>query len=51
METINTITNNAQALSNVNIDWSPSGGMFWLTLMVVGFSLVVGLGARNLERN
>lgn len=51
METLNTIRNNIALASTWEIDWSPDGGMFWLTLMVVGFSLVVGVGAWKLERN
>ena len=51
MDTIETIRNNIALASTWEIDWSPHGGMFWLTLMVVGFFLVVGFGARDLENN
>jgi hypothetical protein len=51
METIETIRNNIAIASTWEIDWSPDAGMFWLTLMVVGFSLTVGIGAWKLERN
>lgn len=44
MDTINTIITNAQILANANIDWSPDGGMLWLTtFMALGMTaLVVG---------
>ena len=44
METINTIITNAQTLSHAHIDWSPNGGMLWLTsFMVIGLVFVAGL--------
>lgn len=39
MDTINTIIKNAGTLSQVTIDWSPTGGMIWLT--AVGTVMVV----------
>ena len=35
METIDTIITNWTALSNTPIDWSPHGGMLWLTGMAI----------------
>jgi hypothetical protein len=51
METIETIRTNAATLAHVSIDWSPSGGMFWLTSMVVGLIIMVGFTARDLDRS
>lgn len=43
MDTINTIIKNAGILSQVTIDWSPTGGMIWLTatggVMMVAFAV------------
>jgi len=43
MDTINTIIKNAGTLSQVTIDWSPTGGMIWLTavggVMMVAFTV------------
>ena len=43
MDTINTIIKNAGTLSQVTIDWSPTGGMIWLTavgtVMMVAFAV------------
>ena len=47
METINTIRNNIALASTWEINWSPDGGMFWLTCMVVGFIVVTTLAARS----
>ena len=44
METLNTIATNAHILANAEINWSPNAGMFWFTLMVVGFFSIVGYG-------
>ena len=44
METINTIITNFQTLSHTDIDWSPTGGMLWLTsFMVISLVFVVAL--------
>jgi len=45
------ITNNIATLANANIDWSLSGGMIWLTSLVVilGASLLVGLFTGSLR--
>jgi len=43
MDTINTIIKHAGTLSQVTIDWSPTGGMIWLTavggVMMVAFTV------------
>jgi len=41
VETIDTIITNFERLSADHIDWSPSGGMLWLTsFMVIGLVFV-----------
>lgn len=42
MDTINTIITNYHALSNAPIDWSPMGGMIWLTGTMVIMALCFG---------
>ena len=51
METIETIRNNIAVASTWEIDWSPHGGMFWLTSMVVGTIIVMGFAAWDQSRN
>ena len=40
METIDTIITNWTTLSNTPIDWSPTGGMIWLTGYMVGLAIL-----------
>lgn len=44
METIDTMVRNAKTLSEANIDWSPTAGMFWFTGMVI-IMAVTGIAA------
>lgn len=47
METLHTIAHNFHVLANANINWSPDGGMFWLTSTV----MVTVLGMLLLSRS
>lgn len=47
MDTIETITRNAHALSEAHIDWSPDGGMFWLTGMLLIAVATMAVAAWN----
>lgn len=48
MDTIDTMITNARILSNANIDWSPDGGMLWLTtFMALGVTMLVAGTTRS----
>jgi len=51
METLNTIRENATILANAEIDWSPAGGMIWLTTLVgvMVLAMVIGFASGNLR--
>ena len=53
METIEMMVRNAKALSEANIDWSPTAGPIWLVGMVAGWlalSVVFGIEEVRRER-
>ena len=43
METLHTIATNFNSLSQIDIDWSTNGGMFWLTGTVVSTLIFMSL--------
>ena len=41
---MDTIATNWHRLTEAHIDWSPDGGMFWLTTMMVAMALPLFVG-------